>query len=116
MRGASVRVGTARPVDARSGGPGCPVVMARSGVRGRRSSLRGRVFGAARWSPPGRVLGAVRSSLPGRVFGLPFVTVLSGVQGFPVVTERSGEKPPQVPSGSIARIRTRWPTPASRPR
>ncbi|MGC0373303.1 phage tail tape-measure protein [Streptomyces sp. SAI-229] len=33
----------------------------------------------------------------------------------PVVTVRSAEKPPQVPSGSIARIRTRWVTPASRP-
>ncbi|GED89012.1 hypothetical protein TNCT6_60970 [Streptomyces sp. 6-11-2] len=73
------------------------------------------MFGAAR-SSSGRVFGAARSSPPDRVFGLPFGTVLSGVQGFPVVTERSGEKPPQVPSGSIARIRTRWPTPASRPR
>ncbi|GAA1006339.1 hypothetical protein GCM10009564_13330 [Streptomyces thermogriseus] len=35
--------------------------------------------------------------------------------GRPVVTVRSGENAPQVPSGSIARIRTRWVTPASRP-
>ncbi|GAA2514690.1 hypothetical protein GCM10010423_02170 [Streptomyces levis] len=33
----------------------------------------------------------------------------------PVVTARSAEKPPQVPSGSIARMRTRWVTPLSRP-
>ncbi|GAA0909435.1 hypothetical protein GCM10009549_17750 [Streptomyces thermoalcalitolerans] len=35
--------------------------------------------------------------------------------GCPFVTVRSGENAPQVPSGSIARIRTRWVTPASRP-
>ncbi|ODA75161.1 hypothetical protein APS67_000322 [Streptomyces sp. AVP053U2] len=33
----------------------------------------------------------------------------------PVVVVRSAENPPQVPSGSPARIRTRWLTPASRP-
>lgn len=33
----------------------------------------------------------------------------------PVVTVRSAEKAPQVPSGSIGRIRTRWVTPASVP-
>lgn len=33
----------------------------------------------------------------------------------PVVTVRSAENPPQVPSGSLARIRTRYDTPGSRP-
>ncbi|GAA4979156.1 hypothetical protein GCM10023257_16180 [Streptomyces hyderabadensis] len=38
-----------------------------------------------------------------------------GQRPVPVVTFRSVEKPPQVPSASLARIRTRWVTPASRP-
>ncbi|GGM08191.1 hypothetical protein GCM10010129_60140 [Streptomyces fumigatiscleroticus] len=36
-------------------------------------------------------------------------------RGAPVITVRWAEKPPQVPSGSLARIRTRWVTPASSP-
>ncbi len=35
--------------------------------------------------------------------------------GRPVVTVRSVEKAPHVPSGSFARIRTRWVSPASLP-